>query len=370
MEELSVQCPMCEADTKVDGSRDAHGGVRRRRVCKRDASHRFFSLEKLEGWRLDDIAIRQSGGTRFQGWLFDKERLFRDVEAGVIRLLSDAEIREVVRGIVEQLRDDLPDRAKPITDEIWDRRELNRSPHMRPQAYIWDTEVREVVENQLSLSKNRVPHLLYAMSFRGRPVAHRKGWQGAEDVLIWLSEKYPDLVQREEIPTHRPATVTWKWRPTEPAPDRRPKYVLKAGRLIATTSDGSRVTEEDLEVRAGRLVAFDKKRFIESIRLALLGRGKPRWMADAVAWWVLTDLQGQERVHSAQLAIGVLDCLRRIDDIAYLRWAAHVKSFPQVRNFKSEALGLITHPSDQLKFDSNASPRKSLTIVGNTSDSD
>ncbi|WAL49926.1 hypothetical protein [Rhodococcus pyridinivorans] len=162
--------------------------------------------------------------------------------------------------------------------------------------------------------------------------------------------------------------MTSKWRPT--APDQYPKYVLKAGRLIATTSDGERVTQDDLEAGAKRLVEFDLNRLLKSIRLALLGRGKPRGTVEAIAWWVLTDLAGQERVHSAQLAIGVLDCLRRIDDIAYLRWAAHVKAFPQVRNFKNEALGLINHPSDRLEFDSNASPRKILTIVGNTPDSE
>ena len=56
--------------------------------------------------------------------------------------------------------------------------------------------------------------------------------------------------------------------------------------------------------------------------------------------WVLWGLAGQDEIASTQLAVGVLDCLRRVDDIAYLRWACVAKNIDSVTVFRDEARGL------------------------------
>jgi transcriptional regulator NrdR family protein len=356
-----MKCPICAkslksakdlhvAETRA-ARRDGESFVVQKRVRRCDNNHSFSFTERYDDWTLENITIRQSGHGkgRFHASPFDLERLRKDISAGVVGLLSDAEVREVARGVVEQLHDEMSKRVNPVTGKELD--EISAPEGGLPTAFIWDFDVQEVVENQLVLSKYRVPHVLYATTFHGRVVGERKGWVRAEDVLGWLfsQEAYNDL--KQPLP-ERKRVFEDRWRPLDPREGAPPLDVIKAGRIIATTPEGDRTTPEVLETVAGRLVRFNPKRFVESIQLALLGRPTRNETARNVAWWVLTELSGQQRVHSSQLSVGVLDCLRRVDDIAYLRWATHVKTFPQVRNFVTEAIGLIEHPSDRLVFES------------------
>ncbi|GAB3347432.1 hypothetical protein GCM10027300_08440 [Modestobacter lapidis] len=52
-----------------------------------------------------------------------------------------------------------------------------------------------------------------------------------------------------------------------------------------------------------------------------------------------------------------MECLRRVDDIAYLRWMAISKSIDSVGDFRAEALALLTHPSPRLEFSVESQPR-------------
>jgi hypothetical protein len=64
----------------------------------------------------------------------------------------------------------------------------------------------------------------------------------------------------------------------------------------------------------------------------------------------LRPLHGQDLVSTSQLGVGVLNCLRQIDDIAYLRWATLMKNIESVAAFHAEARALVEHPSPRLKF--------------------
>lgn len=100
---------------------------------------------------------------------------------------------------------------------------------------------------------------------------------------------------------------------------------------------------------------FAFEQFVASVRHALFGRDKADETSACVAQWVLWGLAGQDQVHSSQLAIGVLDTLRRVDHIAYLRWASTAKSIDSVTLFRDEARGLLTNPSVPLVFDEKLS---------------
>lgn len=89
----------------------------------------------------------------------------------------------------------------------------------------------------------------------------------------------------------------------------------------------------------------------------MMGRANSDTLSRFVAQRVLHDLGGQPIVLSSQLAAGVLECLRRTDDIAYLRWASIAKSFDSVNAFDEEARALISSPSRRLVF---KSPRGGL----------
>lgn len=58
---------------------------------------------------------------------------------------------------------------------------------------------------------------------------------------------------------------------------------------------------------------------------------------------------------SSQISATVADCLRRLDDIAYLRWTTAAKNLGVTR-IREDAIGLVMYPSPQLVFDEAAVP--------------
>ena len=70
---------------------------------------------------------------------------------------------------------------------------------------------------------------------------------------------------------------------------------------------------------------------------------------------MLWGLEGQKAGALLQLGSGVLECLRRVDDIAYLRWATHHKHLGSLNAFVNEAWG---RPSTRLlAYGSSWAPR-------------
>ncbi|CAM5707864.1 hypothetical protein MAUB1S_05183 [Mycolicibacterium aubagnense] len=296
--------------------------------------------------------------------------------------LTEAQIADVVDGAIAHLRYDVvPRMAEPLEGEEYDRvaqvrKAQNPNASIDALASIDDWLVRDAVEQQLRDKEYRLAHVLYALSFRGR--SHRKnaptGWGTAEDVLKWLfsDDAYPDV--RTDIPP-RPDTAIFKWQPTEPTT--RPEFVVKRGTEINISVTGSAKLilppdDKDQDERAivwpahvhdRGVVRYLNKRFRTSIDQALIGRPDRRHLAMYVSWWVLHDLQGQRRVDSSQLAIGVLDCLRRVDEIAYLRWVTQRKDLRAIREFRDEALGLITYPSTRLQFSAKGPLYKHVALV-------
>lgn len=348
-----MKCPTCDAPTKVlettqPGDR---GRTRRRLVCKGPRPHRFTTEEELVGWRLEkDVHIRHSGDERLQPEPFDRDRLLYDVEQATLGRLSGAQIVNVVEKSIAHLNATVVPKASPLRQD-----ELAQivKPDQLATA-IWDYEVREAVEYQLRAT-NRIAHILYVLSFIGRPVSgtyitqtkRKPGWRTVEPFLEWLFVIYPDLA--EPLP-ERPDVETHRWRPVKPPS--HPSRVVKREKPLQRDVNASK------SGGSGGVVDFLESRFERSIEAAMLGRPDARKRSRAIASWVLNDLVGQNIVHSTQLAVGVLDCLRRVDDIAYLRVAIQLKDFRAVRDIKAEAMGLITHPSDRLQFnlEGSASP--------------
>jgi transcriptional regulator NrdR family protein len=345
--------------------------------------HDFFTEEGRVGWRLiQDVHLRQSGDKQVQLEPFQPERLRREVGEAVLGRLTEAQIADVVDGAIAQLRYDVvPKRAELLKDEEYNRvaearRARDPDASIGPLSSIDDWLVRDAVEQQLREKEYRLAHVLYALSFRGR--SHRKnaptGWRTAEDVLKWLfgEDAYPDV--QTDIPP-RPDTALYEWQPRKPPT--LPEFVVKRGAEIninvtsatplivppGSDDEDARAVEWPAHVRDRGVVRYLDKRFRHSVRQALLGRPDRKHLATYVSWWVLHDLQGQRRVDSSQLAIGVLDCLRRVDDIAYLRWVTQRKDFRAVREFRDEALGLIDYPSTRLRFSTAGPSYKHVALV-------
>ena len=138
----------------------------------------------------------------------------------------------------------------------------------------------------------------------------------------------------------------------EGAAIRRRRECLGCGRRYTTFE---RIEEAPLLVvkRSGARQPFDRTKLVAGIRAAAKNRPVPIESIEMLAGEVEEELRlvGPE-LTTEQVGLAVLDRLRHLDDIAYLRFASVYKGFDDVRDFQREA-GLL---------------RKSTTPKGVTSD--
>jgi transcriptional regulator NrdR family protein len=145
--------------------------------------------------------------------------------------------------------------------------------------------------------------------------------------MVWLRKAFPTLDVAPAVPVKQSRMFRW----SPPMTTHLPSVVLKKNNREAAT--------------------FSYGQFLKSIQYALDGRLNADATADMVAKFVLDNLSGQTTVHSTQLAVGILSCLRQVDDIAYLRCVIVVKNLRRVSLIAEEAQGLMRTPSPRLSFE-------------------
>jgi hypothetical protein len=240
------------------------------------------------------------------------------------------DVKVAVGRSIEELQMRLPQISHPIS-------RAEQAAHPGFKAAILDADISAAVEVQLRRGESRLAHVLYVLSSRGRTdIANRRGFRNASDFLDWmhLPDNYEDLRPADLVDAGTPPSDRW-WPGGDPP---RPERVVK----------------RDLRSKP----EFGHGQFLTSIERALHGRGLPRQTGRCVSAWVLWGLAGQRDVLTSQLSTGVLDALRRVDDIAYLKWAATAKNFDSVRDLHREAAALVTAPSRRLFFDVDSKPRR------------
>ncbi|WP_336853871.1 hypothetical protein [Sinomonas albida] len=344
--------------------------VERTRRCLENPEHRFRTYEEAQPLKMEAIAVRQSGSNKLAG-AFEFPRLVRDIEDAVLQmggpesaLIADRVAHQTVYWLERKL-----DRLMKGLS-LGERRDF---PLLA--GWIYDHHISDQVEIELGRTKLPLARVLYALSIRGRDDREgRHGWRTAKDVLNWLYDHHPRLKKSFPLEVAVPEDA---WYPTSEAP--LPKYVIKKGQRIVVPAE-SKAGSTSSKLRSARSKAsgdhpesagnpghalphalewtndsrllrrFDLDQFVGSIRKAMMGRANSDDLSKLVAQRVLHDLGGQPIVLTSQLAAGVLDCLRRTDDIAYLRWVSIAKSFDNVPVFEEEARALVSSPSRRLVF--------------------
>lgn len=316
-----MKCVICGAPTHVTRSTKSLNGrrVTRRRMCLADETHLFETEESVPTPSLKFVGVRRSGDGKIGATAFDRDRLFRDIADAIFhRPERDDEDRvdRVVTRTVMRLERNLPRYSSELAPA-----ERLQFPHL--QAVIDDMTIADIVEDEMTASSLRMQRVLYALSIRGRRDREgRTGWTDAAAVLEWINKAFPKL--QAEIPPRRlpQRTIEWSLLKSLEFPDH---VVKKDGRGAPST--------------------FHYDQFLKGIGKACIGRRDHVQMSEQIARRVLSDLAGQKTVRSSQLAVGVLDSLRQVDDIAYLRWATILKKIRTVTEFAREATELVSHPS-------------------------
>ncbi|AHD24233.1 hypothetical protein Y013_24740 (plasmid) [Rhodococcus pyridinivorans SB3094] len=332
-----MQCIYCGAKSAVEKTRPTADGIEvvRYRRCQEERTHSWQTTETINGHRLDDLYVLRTGDQRpLHQWSEDKLR--SDLVESALDQLTPTEVEaivgEVVVGLTRKVR-------QPGDQSMVLKTQLRQVRHRPKDVYaIKDTDIRDEVEQCLRKREHDMIRVLYSLAVRGRVLRSRQnevldnsGWHRAEDVLEWLylDDNYPHL-QPARFP-RREAVYEEIWTPEANGMD--PVFVRKKPRSGRSTP-----------------LAFVKDQFVASIEKAVLGRPNAAALAQYVSWFVLRQLTGQRTVSSSQLGVGVLDCLRRVDDIAYLRWATVMKEIDSVEEFHDEAIALVLHPSPRLAF--------------------
>jgi transcriptional repressor NrdR len=126
---------------------------------------------------------------------------------------------------------------------------------------------------------------------------------------------------------------------------RRRRECLQCGRRFTTFE---RVEEVPLVVvkRSGEREPFDRLKVVAGLKAACKNRPVDDVTLDALATEVEESLRldGPE-VTSQQIGLTVLDRLRRVDEVAYVRFASVYKGFADPSDFERE-VGLLTKHTD------------------------
>jgi transcriptional repressor NrdR len=129
---------------------------------------------------------------------------------------------------------------------------------------------------------------------------------------------------------------------------RRRRECLECHRRF-TTFERIEETPLVVEKRDGVEELFDRTKISEGIRRALKNRPVSDEQIEAVAEEVEEAVRadGRRRVGSAEIGREVLDRLRALDDVGYLRFASVYKGFTELTDFERELLSLLKRPSPE-----------------------
>ena len=131
---------------------------------------------------------------------------------------------------------------------------------------------------------------------------------------------------------------------------RRRRECLACGRRFTTYE---RIEEAPLVVvkRAGQREPFDRDKVMAGVRAAAKNRPVTDEQIEALAAEVEESLRlAGPDLSSQEVGLAVLDGLRHLDEVTYLRFASVYKDFADLRDFERE-VGLLTKSTEPKRHD-------------------
>jgi transcriptional repressor NrdR len=126
-------------------------------------------------------------------------------------------------------------------------------------------------------------------------------------------------------------------RPTEDSAVIRRRRVCLACNFRFTTFERVQLRELTVIKRNGRRVPFDRDKLLRSVQIALRKRPVEPERIEQVVSRIVRELEsmGEAEVSSETIGELVMDSLRRLDDVAYVRFASVYRNFREAKDFEA-----------------------------------
>src|SRR5947208_15505768 len=136
-------------------------------------------------------------------------------------------------------------------------------------------------------------------------------------------------------------------RPTEDSSAIRRRRVCLACNFRFTTFERVQLRELLVIKRNGRRVPFDRDKLLRSVQIALRKRPVEPERIDQVVSKIVRELetQGESEISSEAIGETVMESLRGLDDVAYVRFASVYRNFREANDFEA-GLGELSAEDD------------------------
>jgi transcriptional repressor NrdR len=136
-------------------------------------------------------------------------------------------------------------------------------------------------------------------------------------------------------------------RPTEDSSVIRRRRVCLACNFRFTTFERVQLRELVVIKRNGRRVPFDRDKLLRSVQIALRKRPVEPERIDELVSKIVRELesQGESEITSETIGEMVMEHLRALDDVAYVRFASVYRNFREAKDFEA-VLGELSGDED------------------------
>lgn len=114
-----------------------------------------------------------------------------------------------------------------------------------------------------------------------------------------------------------------------------------------TTFERVQLRELNVVKRSGRRVPFDRDKLARSVQVALRKRNVDPDRVDRLVSGIVRQLEsaGEADIASDQVGLLIMERLKELDDVAYVRFASVYRNFREAKDFVA-VLGELDHPDD------------------------
>jgi len=126
-------------------------------------------------------------------------------------------------------------------------------------------------------------------------------------------------------------------RPTEDSTVIRRRRVCIACNFRFTTFERVQLRELTVIKRNGRRVPFDRDKLVRSVQIALRKRPVEPERVEKVVSSIVRELEsaGESEISSEVIGETVMEHLRTLDDVAYVRFASVYRNFREAKDFEA-----------------------------------